>query len=118
MATAASALEGAACTACGITTFPAQGACPRCGAATAPSQLPSEGTLWSWTVQRLQPKPPFVCEGEFEPYGVGYVDLGGIKVEGRLAGRDLDGEGWRIGEPVHIVLTGDEPGDYVIQGGS
>lgn len=115
-AATAGSLSGAACTRCSTTTFPAQGACPRCGSTMEETSLPAEGTLWSWTVQRLQPKPPFVCEGEFEPYGIGYVDLGGLKVEGRLAGRDLDAVGWHIGEPVRIVVTGDEPGNYEIQG--
>lgn len=93
-------LVGAECTTCGTRTFPAQGACPRCGASTAVVALPTTGTVWSWTVQRIRPKPPYVGPDEFEPYTVGYVDLGGIKVEGRFEGR----ESWSIGDEVQLVV--------------
>jgi len=80
-----SALRGSACAACGTTTFPAQSSCPRCGgdlmAATA---LPTAGRLWSFIVQYFEPKTPLPGRGEFEPYGVGYVDLGPVIVESRL----------------------------------
>ena len=49
--------------------------------------LPREGTLWSWTVQRFRPKsPPYAGPDAFEPYAVGYVDLGSVIVESRLSG--------------------------------
>lgn len=94
-------LVGARCTACGTHTFPAQAGCPRCGAGTEDAVLPTEGTVWSWTVQRIAPKPPFVHEGEYEPFTVAYVDLGVVKVEGRLAGRAPGG--WSIGDEVRLV---------------
>ena len=40
--------------------------------------LPSRGTLWTWTTQGFEPKPPFVPDGEFEPYAVGYVEFSGL----------------------------------------
>ena len=41
--------------------------------------------LWTWTTQGFEPKPPYVADGEFEPYGVGYVEFPGfLRVEGRL----------------------------------
>ena len=101
------ALLGAQCTACDVQTFPAQAACPRCGAPTAECALPTRGVLWSWMVQRFRPKPPYEGPDEFEPYVVGYVDLGDVKVEGRLDGRPVDA--WTIGDPVRLELG--EPDD-------
>ena len=49
--------------------------------------LARRGTLWTWTVQRFRPKsPPYAGRPEeFEPYGVGYVELPGeVRVEARL----------------------------------
>jgi uncharacterized OB-fold protein len=50
-------------------------------------ELPDRGTLWTWTVQAFEPKPPYRApESGFTPYGVGYVDLGEVIVESRLTG--------------------------------
>ncbi|MBI1186041.1 MAG: DNA-binding protein [Alphaproteobacteria bacterium] len=48
--------------------------------------LKREGTLWSFTVQRFPPKPPFIgATSPFKPYAVGYVELPGeIIVETRI----------------------------------
>jgi len=94
-------LVGARCTACDTHTFPAQDNCPRCGSAMQPVSLPRRGVLWSWTVQRIQPKPPYVGPDEFEPFAVGYVDLGPVLVEARLSGKPVDA--WAIGEPVRFA---------------
>ncbi len=98
----ADCLIGSRCTECDTHTFPVQLACPRCGAATSEVALPTEGTLWSWTVQRLQPKPPYRGPDEFEPFAVGYVDLGPLRVETRLVGKPIDS--WQIGEPVQLSV--------------
>jgi uncharacterized OB-fold protein len=76
---------GSRCGSCSFVTFPAQGACPRCGGdATTPIPLSRTGTLWTWTRQRFQPKnPPYIGRepaNEFEPYGVGFIEL----PEGRI----------------------------------
>ena len=65
--------------------------------------LPREGSLWSWTVQRFRPKsPPYAGPEAFEPYAVGYVELGdAIIVEARLTGAPLDG--YSIGMPMTLV---------------
>ncbi len=99
-------LIGARCPSCAKHVFPAQAACARCGATTESAVLPAEGTVWSWTVQRLAPKPPFTVDGEFEPFAVAYVDLGLLKVESRLAGR-APAE-WRIGDRVRLAVAGDD----------
>jgi uncharacterized OB-fold protein len=101
-------LVGARCTTCGTHTFPPQPACPRCGAGTEPVALPDRGTVWTWTVQRTRPKPPYTGPDEFEPFAVGYVDLGPVRVESRLDGRPV--AAWQIGDPVRLV-AGSPDGD-------
>ena len=67
--------------------------------------LPSEGTLWSFTVQGFAPKsPPFAGVSErdaFSPFGLGYVQLGdALIVQGRLSTY----EGLRIGMPMRTAM--------------
>src|SRR5262245_2596804 len=86
-------LIGASCAACGTTTFPKQATCPRCtGTEMREVTLATRGKLWTWTIQRFQPKPPYAGEGPFTPYGVGYVELAAeeegasaVLVESRLS---------------------------------
>lgn len=65
--------------------------------------LPRTGRLWSWTVQRFRPKsPPYAGAEAFEPYAVGYVQLGEtLIVEGRLTGIPFDA--LRIDLPMRLV---------------
>jgi uncharacterized protein len=103
-------LVGARCTACGTHTFPIQAACPRCGTSMTEVVLPSSGEVWSWTVQRTRPKPPYRGPDEFEPFAVGYVDVGPLRIESRLEQRPV--EGWRIGDRVRLVAcAGDDDGN-------
>ena len=100
-------LIGSACRACGTVTFPRQASCPRCTSTdVAVHHLARKGTLWSWTVQRFRPKsPPYVGEDseEFEPYGVGYVELPGeVRVEARLT--ESDPARLRIGMAMELTL--------------
>ena len=63
--------------------------------------LPQRGTIWTWTVQRFPPKPPFVIPPTgFTPFAVGYVDLGPVVVESLLAAKP---EQLHIDQPVHLV---------------
>ena len=48
---------------------------PRAAAVVVRELLPSEGVLWTWTTQGFEPKPPYVPDGDFVPYGVGYVEF-------------------------------------------
>jgi uncharacterized OB-fold protein len=101
-------LLGSACRACGTVTFPRQASCPRCTSTdVGEHQLARRGTLWSWTVQRFRPKsPPYVGPEEFEPYGVGYVELPGeVRVEARLT--ESDPTRLRIGMPMELTLIAD-----------
>ena len=94
-------LVGSRCTSCDTHVFPTQATCPRCGAATVDAALPATGFVWSATVQRNEPKPPYVGPAEFEPFAVAYVDLGPVRVESRLEGRAADA--WHIGDPVRLA---------------
>jgi hypothetical protein len=69
-------------------------------------ELPREGTLWSYTVQRFRPKPPYAGPGDdrtFTPYAVGYVELpDAIIVETRIQTDAIDR--LRIGMPMTFTL--------------
>ncbi len=99
-------LVGSRCTACGEVAFPKQTSCPACTAAAGQDiALATEGTLWTWTVQRFPPPtPPYVAPpGGFKPYGVGYVELAdGVRVEARLT--ENDPAKLVIGMRMHLVL--------------
>jgi uncharacterized OB-fold protein len=96
-------LIGSRCADCTTDTFPVQASCPRCGSeAVNPVVLPAAGTIWTWTVQRFAPKPPFRAPTSFAPFAVAYVDLGTVRVEARLAGRSADD--WKIGDPVRLAV--------------
>ena len=92
------------CVECGAYTFPRGARCPSCGGAVERAPLPREGTLWTWTTQGFEPKPPYVRDGDgdFVPYGVGYIEFDGfLRVEGRLTESDPDR--LRIGMPMRVV---------------
>jgi len=101
------ALLGSRCAHCGIVSFPAAQSCMACsGEDVVVEELASKGTLWTWTIQRFMPKSPY-NSGEtpenFQPYGVGYVELpGGVRVEGRLT--ENDPEKLRIGMAMEVVI--------------
>jgi uncharacterized OB-fold protein len=88
-------LIGSVCAGCGTTTFPSQQSCPRCTEADVREvPLATTGRLWTWTIQGFEPKPPYLADGPFQPYGVGYVELatedgsGSVLVESRLTVAD------------------------------
>jgi uncharacterized OB-fold protein len=98
-------LIGSRCRECAVVTFPAQPSCPACTAVAVEEHLLSRtGTLYTWTVQGFRPKPPYTGPEEFEPYGVGYVELPGeVRVEARLT--VADPERLRIGMPMELVIA-------------
>ena len=100
-------LIGSECAQCGTVTFPRQRSCPRCTSEDVQArELATRGELWSWTIQCFAPKaPPYLPGGveEFEPYGVGYIELPGeVRVEARLTESDPDR--LRIGLPMELTL--------------
>src|ERR1700726_5102051 len=71
-------LIGGICKNCGTVTFPRQGSCPYCtGRDIEERLLAPSGTLWTFTVQGFEPKPPYRGPADFEPYGGGYVAFAG-----------------------------------------
>lgn len=65
--------------------------------------LPSRGTLWSYTVQRFPPKsPPYRGAEPFSPFAVGYIELpGALILESRLV--DAPFEQLRVGLPMELT---------------
>jgi uncharacterized OB-fold protein len=99
-------LIGSRCTGCGIVAFPRQGSCQACMSTDVEEHLLArEGTLWTWTIQCFPPKsPPYAGSAEdFEPYGVGYVELGEVRVEGLLT--ESDPERLAIGMKMEVTLA-------------
>jgi uncharacterized protein len=113
-------LIGGRCTTCGVVSFPQADGCANCaGTDIVTHALATHGTLWTWTIQGFLPKnPPYAGKEsakEFQPYGVGYVDLGEVKVESRLTTADPDV--LKIGMPVELVFvpfTTDDDGNDVV----
>ena len=110
-------LIGSRCAACGIVTFPVQDSCPRCASTEMVEHLlPRRGRLWAWTTQEFPPpSPPYAgpTGAAFVPYGVGYVELGEVRVETRLTRT----EGLRIGMDMELVLIPfrtDDDGNEVV----
>ncbi len=70
-----------------------------------PVELPSRGSLWSFTVQRFAPKsPPYGGSEPFRPFALGYVELpGALIVESRLVGVEFDR--MRLGMPMELTTT-------------
>jgi len=66
-------------------------------------ELPREGRIWSWTVQRFRPKsPPYTGPEAFEPFAIAYVELPGATiVEARLTGFGFDQ--LKVGLPCRLV---------------
>jgi uncharacterized OB-fold protein len=100
----AARLVAGRCGECGAMLFPLRERCTACASANVSrTHLPERGVLWTWTTQGFEPKsPPYVAEGEFEPYAVGYVEFAGyLRVEGRLT--EPDPERLRIGMAMRVV---------------
>lgn len=98
-------LIGGECEDCGAIAFPRQSSCSRCTSAAMSDRLLSRrGTLWSYTVQRFEPKDPYDGPQPFEPYGVGYVELPGeVIVESRLT--VADPAALRLGQTMELVVV-------------
>ena len=73
------------------------------GAAFEPVPLSRCGTLWSWTVQRFEPKrPPYAGPQPFVPFMLGYVELPGeVIVESLLVGIEQP----RIGMALELAIV-------------
>ena len=102
-------LIGAQCAACDLVGFPAGPACQRCGGTEFTEKLlPGRGTLWTFTTQNFRPpSPPYDgpdTAETFQPYTVGYIDLGGeVMVEARLT--EPDPARLTIGQQMRLVIV-------------
>jgi uncharacterized OB-fold protein len=99
-------LVAGVCRTCEMPMFPLRPRCPSCASSEIDeTRLPERGTLWTWTTQGFEPKsPPYIPDGEFVPFAVGYVEFDGyLRVEGRLTERDT--EQLRIGMPMRVVAV-------------
>jgi len=100
-------LIGSRCGRCGTVAFPRQASCQACMSEdVAEHLLARTGALWTWTIQCFPPKsPPYAGRAdEFQPYGVGYVELGGeVRVEGILT--ESDPEQLEIGMAMELTLV-------------
>ncbi|QIX53774.1 OB-fold domain-containing protein [Rhodococcus sp. DMU1] len=68
-------------------------------------ELGPEGRLYTWTSQEFPPpSPPALPDGDFRPFGVGYVEFPqGLLVEGRLTTCNPDE--LTIGGRMRVVLV-------------
>ena len=97
-------LIGSRCTRCGEVTFPEQQICLNCCTQTMERLLLSrKGRLYSFTIQRHQPPPPYRGPDPFIPYGVGEVELPeGVIITSVLT--ENDPEAFKIGVEMERVI--------------
>lgn len=98
-------LLGSRCRECGEVTFPVNPFCPQCCKATTGNiRLSRFGSLYSFTVQRFRPPPPYRGADPFVPYCVGMVELPeGVRITSVLEGSDP--AGLRVGMKVELLIT-------------
>src|SRR5438067_13893339 len=110
--TAVTLLPAAQCRRCELVVYPRSAtSCPRCGSEPlAAVDVPSDGAVWSYTVQRFAPKsPPYRQPGpDFVPFVFAYVQTAD---GGRIAGivEGVEPEDMRIGLPVRLASCTDVP---------
>lgn len=98
-------LMGSRCVRCNEVRFPVSDFCPQCCTETTETiPLGRRGTLYSFTVQRFKPPPPYRGPEEFKPYGVGMIELPeGLRVTAVLA--DEDPDSLRVGMDMELIVT-------------
>jgi uncharacterized OB-fold protein len=110
-------LMGSRCTRCGEVTFPVNPSCPQCcGETTEAVPLSRRGVLYSFTIQRFKPPPPYRGPEPFVPFGVGMVELPeGLRVTCLID--DANPEGLKVGTEVELViceLFDDDAGNHIL----
>jgi len=98
-------LIGSRCVVCGEVRFPVNDFCPQCCTQTTETiPLSRRGFLYSFTVQRFRPPPPYRGPDEFQPYGVGMIELPeGLRVTAVLA--DEDPNCLCVGMDMELIVT-------------
>lgn len=110
-------LVGSRCWQCNEVTFPVNALCPQCCTETTQRiPLSRRGVLYSFTVQRFKPPPPYRGPDPFVPYGVGMIELPeGLRVTAVLD--EADPNKLRVGMPMELVIVklfDDEQGSEVL----
>lgn len=97
-------LLGSRCRECGEVVFPTNPFCPQCCEETTEVvKLSRRGTLYSFTVQRYKPPPPYRGQEVFAPFGVGMVELPeGVRVTSVL--EESDPDRLKVGMPMEVVV--------------
>jgi uncharacterized OB-fold protein len=113
-------LLGSRCTTCGTFFFPPTALMcrnPQCdGSELETVPLSRRGRVWSYTVNRYQPPPPYVAADPFSPYPIAAVELTDEKmvVLGQVVS---DGKELAVGNEVELVLDTlyeDEDHQYMV----
>jgi uncharacterized OB-fold protein len=105
-------LRGSRCLTCGIALLGQRRRCENCaGSDVADEIFATTGNVWTWTVQRYAPPPPYEVIGEaWQPRAVAWVDLadGGPRILAPVIGPD-DVEdvaaGMAVGMSVDLAFT-------------
>lgn len=101
-------LRGITCQECSVTLFGVRSRCENCGSVDVTEETFGRcGELYSYTVQRHPPTPPFKMgptdDEEFEPRPVGYVDIeDGPRI---LSVLDADPADCEIGMPLELAVV-------------
>ncbi len=98
-------LVGSRCRECAEVTFPTNPFCPRCCEQTTEDiPLSQRGVLYSFTIQRFRPPPPYMGPDPFVPYGVGMIELPeGLRLTAVL--EENHPERLRVGMPMELITT-------------
>jgi uncharacterized OB-fold protein len=98
-------LIGSKCSKCSEVTFPASSFCPQCCRETTEKiPLSQRGRLYSFTVQRFKPPPPYRGVDPFQPYGVGVIELPeGLRVTSVL--EESDPDKLQVGMEMELVIA-------------
>lgn len=105
-------LVGSRCTTCGEVTFPKQRWCANCGGEARDLPLSTRGILYSFT--NVNNPPPEGYRGPI-PYGVGVVEVDGVRIMCNITEHDPDK--LRIGMEMELVIDSlfvDDDGNRVI----
>ena len=97
-------LLGSRCRRCGEVIFPTNPFCPQCCEETTEViRLGRQGSLYSFTVQRFKPPPPYRGPEPFVPYGVGIIELPeGVRVTSVL--EESNPDRLKVGMQMELVV--------------
>ena len=85
-------LLGSRCKDCDEVFFVVRNFCEQCQSRNLSTiELSQKGKLWSHTIVRTSPRPPYVFADSFQPFAVGWVSLPeGLRILASLTDCDID----------------------------